>query len=302
MKRTKTSRTMMVTSTMALTIALGGGLFAHSVANADPAASASGQTKTDSASTSNSHTFKSADGKSAHGQGFGRYSDELASVLGMTADELKEARKAGSTIAEVAASKNVDVQTVIDTLVAAQKTELQQRLTDGKLTQTQFDERLATLTQRVTDLVNGNLPEVGAGGRGRGGFGGPGAERYTEELASVLGITTDELKEAREAGSTIAEIAAAKNVDVQTVIDKLVAAQKANLQQKLTDGKLTQAQYDERAADITQRVTDLINGKLSEDREGHGHGAKRDGESKTTTAPDSGKANTSASSSSTDPA
>ncbi|KAG2870806.1 hypothetical protein PC115_g25016 [Phytophthora cactorum] len=218
----------------------------------------------------------------------------------MTADELKEARKAGSTIAEVAASKNVDVQTVIDTLVAAQKTELQQRLTDGKLTQTQFDERLATLTQSITDLVNGNLSEVGAGGRG--GFGGPGAERYTEELASVLGITTDELKEAREAGSTIAEIAAAKNVDVQTVVDKLVAAQKANLQQKLTDGELTQAQYDERAADITQRVTDLINGKLSEDRAGHGHGAKRDGESKTTTTPDSGKADTSASGSSKDPA
>lgn len=295
MKRTKTSRTVVVTSAMALTIALGGGIFAHSVANADPAATPSGQTRTDSASTLNSHKIKPEDGVRGWGPGLRRYSDELTSVLGVSAEELKEARKAGSTIAEIAATQNVDVQTVIDKLVTAEKTELQQQLTDNKITQTQYDERTATLTQRVTDLVNGNMKEVGAGGRGPGGFGGPGAERYAKELASILGVTTDELKEAREAGSTIAEIAATKNVDVQTVIDTIVTAQKAELQQQLTDGKITQSQFDEREADITQRVTDLVNGKQPEGPAGHvhGHGAKRDGEAKPMPNPDSTKVDTS---------
>ncbi|WP_339305248.1 hypothetical protein [Paenibacillus sp. FSL R5-0519] len=289
MKRAKTSRTVVVTSAMAMTIALGGGMFAHSVANADPAANPSGQT--DNAPTINSHKIKPEDGVRGLGPGLERYSDELTSVLGVSADELKEAHRSGSTIAQIATTQNVDVQTVIDQLVTAEKTELQQQLTDGKITQTQYDERAATITQRVTDLVNGNKKEVGAGGRGRGGFGGPGAERYAKELTSILGVTTEELKEAREAGSTIAEIAATKNVDVQTVIDTLVTAQKAELQQQLTDGKITQSQFDEREADITQRVTDLVNGKQPEGPAGHihDHGARPDGEAKTVPNPNSSK-------------
>ncbi|WKL04118.1 hypothetical protein Q0F98_13485 [Paenibacillus amylolyticus] len=93
MKRTKTSRTVVVTSTMALTIALGGGIFAHSVANADPAATPSGQTKSDSSSTLNSHKIKPEDGVRGWGPGLQRHSDELTSVLGVSADELKEGAK-----------------------------------------------------------------------------------------------------------------------------------------------------------------------------------------------------------------
>ncbi|MGF9699696.1 hypothetical protein [Paenibacillus sp. MABNR03] len=167
MKRSRTSRTMMMTSTMALTIALGGGLLANNLAHADPAAGTSAQTKNASNSATNSHTSKSTDGKKGHG--LGRYSDELASALGVTADELKEARKAGSTIAEIAASKNVNVQTVIDKLVAAGKSELQQRLSDGEITQTQYDKRTTGLNERVTDLVNGVLPEGRNGYRAKRG-------------------------------------------------------------------------------------------------------------------------------------
>ncbi|WFR64126.1 hypothetical protein P9222_08025 [Paenibacillus amylolyticus] len=165
MKRTKTTRTVVVTSAMAMTIALGGGMFAHSVANADPAASPSGQK--DNAPTINSHQIKPEDGVRGLGPGLERYSDELTSVLAVSADELKEAHRSGSTIAQIAATQNVDIQTVINKLVTAEKTELQQQLTDGKITQTQYDERAATLTQRVTDLVNGNKKDVGADGPGR---------------------------------------------------------------------------------------------------------------------------------------
>ena len=169
MKRSRTSRTMMITSTMALTIALGGGWFAHTTASADPAAGTSAQKKNASPAT-NSHTSKSSKSINANkGAGHGRYTDELVSALGVTADELKEARKAGSTIAEIAASNQVDVQTVIDKLVAAGKSELQQQLTDGNITQSQYDQRVAGLNERVTDLVNGVLPEARQGSRGKRG-------------------------------------------------------------------------------------------------------------------------------------
>ena len=168
MKRSRTSRTMMITSTMALTIALGGGWFANTTASADPAAGTSAQKK-NASPTTNSHTSKSKSINANKGAGHGRYTDELVSALGVTADELKEARKAGSTIAEIAASNNVDVQTVIDKLVAAGKIELQQLLSDGNITQTQYDKRIAGLNERVTDLVNGVLPEARQGSRGKRG-------------------------------------------------------------------------------------------------------------------------------------
>ncbi|MNP58464.1 hypothetical protein D3C76_1533800 [compost metagenome] len=63
----------------------------------------------------------------------------------------------------------MDVQTVIDKLVAAGKSELLQHLSDGNITQSQYDKRIAGLNERVTDLVNGVLPEARQGSRGKRG-------------------------------------------------------------------------------------------------------------------------------------
>ena len=60
-----------------------------------------------------------------------------ASVIGVTADELKTALQSGQSIADVATANGVDPQAVIDALVA---------------------EATANLTQRITDMVNGVRP------------------------------------------------------------------------------------------------------------------------------------------------
>ena len=57
-----------------------------------------------------------------------------AEALGMTEDELRTAIEGGQTIAEVAAAEGVDLQTVIDALVAE-------------------------ATERITDFVNNGPPE-----------------------------------------------------------------------------------------------------------------------------------------------
>ena len=71
---------------------------------------------------------------------------------------------------------------------------------------------------------------------GRGGMGGGMA---LETAATAIGITADELKTELDAGKTIADVATEQGVAVQTVIDAIVA---------------------DRTADITQRVTDMVNG------------------------------------------
>ncbi len=109
-------------------------------------------------------------GTGAPGQGQrGARLEVVATALGATADELRTALQAGRTIADVAADKGVDVQTVIDALVAEAKDHMAQAVSAGRITQAEADAHLAEVEQRVTEMVDNPLPA-----RGPGGMGGPG--------------------------------------------------------------------------------------------------------------------------------
>jgi hypothetical protein len=80
------------------------------------------------------------------------------------------------------------------------------------------------------------------GGRGFCGAAG------LEAAAQALGITADELTVQLRAGESLADVAAAEGVDVQTVLDAVTAActeeARANIEQAVTDGDLTRAHAD----------------------------------------------------------
>ena len=79
----------------------------------------------------------------------------------ITSDELRTALEDGQTIAEVAAEKGVDVQTVIDAMVAGLKAHLDEEVASGEHTQEEADQKLADATERITDSVNNGMPERG---------------------------------------------------------------------------------------------------------------------------------------------
>jgi len=116
-----------------------------------------------------------------HGFGFGRGPgvafgkgeklDAAAKALGMTTDDLRSALQGGKSIADVAKSKNIDVNKVIDAMVADAQAKIDQAKTNGKLTQQQADRLTSTLKDRITQLVNGHFPGAGQGpGRGHGSW------------------------------------------------------------------------------------------------------------------------------------
>ena len=126
---------------------------------------------------------------------------------------------------------------------------------DGTLTQAQAD--------KVQAALEAARPEDGPGGPG-GRRGGPGLEA----AASALGIEASELRTALEDGQTIAEVAASEGVDVQTVIDALVADMQSHLDEAVANGRLTQDQADEMKANATERATALVNGERPEPGDG----------------------------------
>ena len=99
-----------------------------------------------------------------------------AEALGMSPEELREALDGQTSIADIAAQRNVDVQTVVDAIVAAHKEKLDEKVAEGELSQVEADERLAQVTERATEFVNRDLPEPRPGARpnGRRGPGGAG--------------------------------------------------------------------------------------------------------------------------------
>ena len=108
----------------------------------------------------------------------------------------------------------------------------------------------------------------GTRGTNPGGFGGdhrgPGGPNETVSDASVaakaIGITEAALDTELGAGKTLAAVATAHNVTVQTVIDALVADAKDELAAAVKAGTITQAQADAESANITARVTAQVNG------------------------------------------
>jgi hypothetical protein len=186
---------------------------------------------------------------------FGAGLEVAAETLGISEEDLRTQLQSGKSIADVAGDRTDEV---IAAIVKACEEHLAADVAAGRLTQEQADARKADLTQHVTDFVN-KVPPARGEGDGPGGPGRPGHPGIRAELsvvAKTIGITPAELRTQLESGKSIAAIAGDKT---DAVIAALVADAQAHLDQAVKDGKLTQAQADERKADLNERITAMVN-------------------------------------------
>jgi hypothetical protein len=78
-----------------------------------------------------------------------------ATYLGVTVSVLQTDLQGGQTLAQVATAQGKTVDGLVSALVAAEKTHLDADVTAGKITAAQETTIESTLTQRITDAVNG---------------------------------------------------------------------------------------------------------------------------------------------------
>ncbi len=101
----------------------------------------------------------------------------LPAVLGMTQAEIRDMRHDGLSIAEIAAKQAVDVQKVIDALVARWQERIAVRVANGALTADQAAALKTQLQTKATTMVNSTAPggmqgaAVGAGPQNGAGNG-----------------------------------------------------------------------------------------------------------------------------------
>lgn len=146
--------------------------------------------------------------------------------------------------------------------------ELQQLVTDGKLTQAQADKIKSAITSG-SDLFpplfggfgNRGGNEPGMGGHGPGGMFGI-LGKNEAALAQWLGISTDTLRSDLAGGQSLAEIATAQKKTAADLKTFLTGELDTSLKAEVTAGKLTQAQSDKISAAFAANLDTLINGKL----------------------------------------
>jgi hypothetical protein len=95
----------------------------------------------------------------------GRGLEAAATTLDMSLEDLRAQLRNGSTIAAVARSKGVDVQKVIDAMVADANRHIDEAVAEGKLTAEQGAQKKQDAPARITRLVNEGRPERPGGPR-----------------------------------------------------------------------------------------------------------------------------------------
>jgi hypothetical protein len=155
--------------------------------------------------------------------------DVVAKALSITAPELRLALTSGKSVSEIAASKNVTIETIQTALQAQRKADLEQAAKDGLITA----EQLAALTAAPTNPRNNQL-NIRVPARNT-------VNRY-DVAAKAIGSTCAELIKALQQGQSIVEFATAKSKTAQVVIDSVTAAYKAASDADVKEGLITAAQ------------------------------------------------------------
>ena len=86
-----------------------------------------------------------------------------------------------------------------------------------------------------------------------------GSGKNAEEVAAILNLTKEELRTQVRSGKTLAQIATTQKVDIKLVINAIVASIKTRIAEEVSSGKITQAIADEKLANVTTKVTEMVN-------------------------------------------
>ncbi len=93
----------------------------------------------------------------------------------------------------------------------------------------------------------------------RGGFGGPGGGRGLAIVATVLGMSQDDLQTALQApGASIETVAAAHGKDRATLRQALILADRQRLNDMVSSGSITQDIADQQATQFESSLDSLI--------------------------------------------
>ncbi len=217
----------------------------------------------------------------------------VAQQTGLTTDEIIAAVHGGQTVADLVKSKNGDLQAVIDATVKAATDKITAAVTAGTLTQAQADKLTASLTQIVTNAVNGKLPPMigmmggfgpwngphrgpmggwGMDGRDWGmngrGMGMSGNDVLFAAITNATQLKPRDLMRQLRGGKTLADVITANGSTVDAVVNSAVAAETDFINGHVELGQISREDADQRIAGLKDQFTKMLSWSMPGPRRG----------------------------------
>lgn len=170
-------------------------------------------------------------------------SDESQAVITDAASQLGVTPAALSSALQKALEKRIDAAVVAGLLTKDQAAALEQRIESGGF------------PLFWPGVLGGHMPGFG--------FGHPGHPASLDAAASYLGLSEADLRSQLASGKTLADVAKAKGKSVSGLVDAMVAPAEKQIDQAVSDGKLTTEQAAAMKSSLRDRVTKLVNGDLA---------------------------------------
>jgi polyhydroxyalkanoate synthesis regulator phasin len=166
-----------------------------------------------------------------------------------------------AVINDAAKQLGVTPSALSDALKKALSDRVDAAVAAGRITKEQGDELKARIQSGEFPLFFGHP-----------GFGHPGPFGGLDTTATYLGLTEDQVISQLQSGKTLAEIAQAQGKSVDGLIQAMTGAVQKRLDAAVAAGRITKEQEQSALADIKQRITDLVNGKMPVFRHRHPDG------------------------------
>jgi polyhydroxyalkanoate synthesis regulator phasin len=119
------------------------------------------------------------------------------------------------------------------------------------------------ITADQADIIRERFEEARAE-RGQRHFRGLRGVDDADVVTELLGLSEDEIREALRDGQTLAELAEARGVSEETLVDALVDEAAEHLEEHVAVGDLTEEEAAERLEHLEERITDRVNGERPE--------------------------------------
>jgi transposase-like protein len=177
-----------------------------------------------------------------------------ATTIGIPPEDLSTQIRGGKTVAAVAGEHKVDPASVVNAVVTALNQRIDQAAAEGKVDA----DRAAKAKEKVPDLANRFVNETKSKRSGEGR-----RHRVLREAlnaaAQEIGVSADDLKQAREDGKSIAQVAKEHDKSADDVVDAIVKKATSAVDQAVKDGKLDSKKADEIKQKLPDRAKQFVN-------------------------------------------
>jgi len=177
----------------------------------------------------------------------------VADVTGLDLSDIRTQMRDGKTLSAILDAAGIDPQTVIDSVKTTLTAEINQAVTDGKITQERADRLLARLDDALNRAMNASLPAIRERIQTRV------EDSLLGVIAEMAGVDVKDLLQEATTPPTLADIATAHGLDPDAIIAAAETHITEDIHQAVADGKITQERADEFLAGLHDRLVDRFN-------------------------------------------